>query len=157
MFSKKPAEMAASRSAGGGTFSLLGADTTVHGDLSASSDLHIDGRVEGDVACPGLVQGEGSEIVGAVTAETARLGGRVRGSIRARELVILKSARIEGDVQYEVLTIEPGAQVDGHFTPRHLKPGSAETQLTGTQLPETQLIVSARSDVMLPLAERQRS
>lgn len=146
MFSKKPAEMTASRSVGGGTFSVLGADATVHGDLSASSDLHIDGRVEGDVACPGLVQGVGSEIVGAVTVETARLGGRVRGSIRARELVILKSARIEGDVQYEALTIEPGAQVDGHFTPRHLRPDSAETQL----------IVSTRPDVMPPLTERRR-
>ena len=34
-----------------------------------------------------------------------------------RELVILKSARIEGDVHYEALTIEQGAQVDGKFAP----------------------------------------
>ena len=97
------------------TFSVLGADVTVKGDIAASVDLHIDGRVEGDIACASLVQGEDSEINGTVTADSARLSGRLKGSISARELVILKSARIEGDVHYEALTIEQGAIVEGHF------------------------------------------
>ena len=46
----------------------------------------------------------------------------MRGSISARELVILRSARIEGDVTYEALTIEQGAQVDGKFAPRGSEP-----------------------------------
>jgi cytoskeletal protein CcmA (bactofilin family) len=36
--------------------------------------------------------------------------------------VILKTARIEGDVAYDALTIEEGAQVDGKFTPRAAEP-----------------------------------
>ena len=76
---------------------------------------HVDGRVEGDIACAALVQGESSEIVGAVNAETARIAGTVRGTISARELVILRTARIEGDVEYDALTIEQGAQVEGRF------------------------------------------
>ena len=32
--------------------------------------------------------------------------------------MILKTARIEGDVTYGALTIEEGAQVDGKFTHR---------------------------------------
>jgi cytoskeletal protein CcmA (bactofilin family) len=103
---------------GGSTFSVFGADTRIKGDISASADLHIDGRVEGDVACTALVQGEASEIVGAIKAETARLAGTVRGTISVRELVVLKSARIHGDVHYDALTIEQGAQVDGRFAPR---------------------------------------
>lgn len=122
MFSKKPA--ASPRPAtgnslvAGSTFSILGPDTAIKGDIHASADLHIDGRVEGDIACSALVQGETSEITGAVAADSARLAGIVRGSITARELVILKSARIEGDVHYDALTIEQGAQVDGRFSPR---------------------------------------
>ena len=42
----------------------------------------------------------------------------IRGTITARELVILKTARIEGDVHYDALTIEQGARVDGRLTPR---------------------------------------
>lgn len=119
MFSKTPAPPAAgSRNMAGSTFSVLGADLAIKGDIAASADLHIDGRIEGDIACASLVQGEGSEIVGNVQAESARLAGMVRGSITARELVILQSARIHGDVHYDALTIEQGAQVDGRFAPR---------------------------------------
>jgi len=100
------------------TFSVIGTDIAIRGNIEASADLHIDGSVEGDIACSALVQGEGSTITGAVTAETARLAGTVNGSISARELVILKSARIDGDVHYDALTIEQGAQVEGRFAPR---------------------------------------
>ena len=123
MFSKKPPTAqprpaAGNRTMAGSTFSVLGADTAIKGNIQASADLHIDGRVEGDIACSAFVQGEASEITGNVSAETARLAGTVRGSITARELVILKSARIHGDVHYDALTIEQGAQVDGRFAPR---------------------------------------
>ena len=100
------------------TFSVFGADIVVKGDVSASADLHIDGRIEGDISCATLVQGEASEIVGAITTAGARLGGVVRGSIHAGELVILRSARIHGDVHYDTLTIEQGALVDGRFAQR---------------------------------------
>ena len=100
------------------TFSVIGTDVVIKGDISASADLHVDGTIEGDIKCASLVQGEASAISGSVIAETARLSGRVNGSITARELTILKSAVIEGDVHYDALTIEQGASVDGRFAPR---------------------------------------
>jgi len=107
---------------GGSTFSVLGADVAIKGNVEASADLHVDGTVEGDLTCTSLVQGESSRIEGAIVADTARLSGAVRGTITVRELVILKSARIEGDVHYETLTIEQGAQVNGRFAPDAAKP-----------------------------------
>ena len=128
MFSRKPEaaprlyaadSMTGGRNAGAGsTFSVFGPDIAITGDVKASADLHIDGRIEGDIACLALVQGEGSEVVGAIRAETARLAGTVRGSIEAGSLVILKTARIHGDVSYDALTIEQGAEVDGRFAHR---------------------------------------
>ena len=121
MFSKKPdsTEGPSGRSvAAGSTFSVLGPDIAISGDLTATADLHLDGRINGDVTCAALVQGEPSEVTGAIVAESARIAGKVKGSITAGVLVILKSARIEGDVAYGALTIEEGAQVDGKFSPR---------------------------------------
>jgi cytoskeletal protein CcmA (bactofilin family) len=125
MFSKKPAgppqsprQTAKSAMASAPGFSILGADTAIKGDVSAESDLHIDGKVEGDIACATLIQGETSEIIGAVKVRSARLAGIVRGTIDAGELVILKSAEIHGDMQYDSLTIEPGAKVDGRIATR---------------------------------------
>lgn len=132
MFQKTPAASPrgpAPSPMGGSTFSVLGADIRITGDVAASADLHLDGRIEGDVTCTSLVQGEGGEIVGAVTAETARLAGTVRGSISARELVILKTAKIHGDVHYDALTIEQGAQVDGRFAPHAAAAAAVVPQL----------------------------
>lgn len=131
MFSKKSADrpFAAGAESGWGmaarapsSFSVLGADLTITGNIAATSDLHVDGTVDGDIACAALVQGESGVITGAVVAESARLAGRVTGSITARELVILKTARIEGDVNYDALTIEQGALVEGRFARREDKP-----------------------------------
>lgn len=132
MFSKKPAaNRPAERpvASGKSTFSVIGSDVTIRGDVTASTELHVDGSIEGDIQCASLVQGETSVITGAVTAETARLAGRVVGSITARDLVVLRSARIEGDVHYDALTIEQGAQVDGRFA--HRTPGKTGTDKAG--------------------------
>lgn len=135
MFSKKSDELPSSPTQTNGarsmatksnsTFSVLGSDLAIKGDIKASADLHIDGSVEGDIACSSLVQGETSTVTGAIKAETARLAGTVNGSITARELVILRSAKINGDVFYDALTIEQGAQVEGRFAHRDTKPSLA--------------------------------
>jgi cytoskeletal protein CcmA (bactofilin family) len=111
------------------TFSVLGADLAVKGDITASADLHIDGHVEGDITCAALVQGEASAIHGAIRAQTARLAGTVRGGIEVSQLIILKSAQIHGDVKYEVLTIEQGAHIDGRLS-HGLEAIEGETPLT---------------------------
>ena len=123
MFSKKPDEFTPSQPvarpmASGSTFSVIGSDVVIKGDISATVDLHVDGRIEGDIQCASLVQGEGSHVEGAIVAETARLAGSVSGSITARELVVLRTARISGDVHYDALTIEQGAEVEGRFAHR---------------------------------------
>ena len=142
MFSKKSDELPSSpapsnpgrstmASKGNSTFSVLGSDLTITGDIKASADLHIDGSVEGDIACSSLVQGETSTVKGAIKAESARLAGAVEGSITARELVILKTAKITGDVFYDALTIEQGAQVEGRFAHRDAKTKAPASQAAG--------------------------
>lgn len=125
MFSKKQAPQSppprpSVRSAmnAASSFSVLGADMAIVGNVTASADLHVDGRVEGDIACASLVQGEASEIVGAVKVDSGRLAGTVRGTIAAGDLVILKTARIDGDVVYDSLTIEKGARIGGRLSLR---------------------------------------
>lgn len=121
MFSKlKQGPAAALPAASGGvrgaTFSVIGADVLITGDIRATVDLHIDGRIQGDVTCATLVQGEGSHIIGSIEADQARLAGAVEGSITVKTLVIEPKARITGDVSYETLSMAVGAEVDGRLT-----------------------------------------
>ena len=139
MFSKKPAPnthtalppRAASRPANS-TFSVIGADVVIRGNIEASADLHIDGRVIGDIACASLVMGESSNVEGEIVAESARISGSVVGTLRVRDLVVLRGANVEGDVSYETISIEQGAAVNGRFAPRSagLAPIIASSGLT---------------------------
>ncbi len=122
MFSKQEKPTASPRptsnTMASSSFSVLGSDIKVTGNIHATEDLHIDGSVDGDIHCGSLVQGESSIVNGAIEADSARLAGTVDGSITAKTLVILKSARITGDVHYDTLTIEQGASVEGKFARR---------------------------------------
>jgi cytoskeletal protein CcmA (bactofilin family) len=113
----------------GAPFSILAADITITGNVSASADLHIDGTVEGDISCATLAQGRDSRIIGHVKARAARIGGLVDGSIDAGELVVESTARITGDVTYETISIAAGGQVAGRFA--HKAPAGAELKLVG--------------------------
>ena len=100
------------------TFSVLGSDVVITGNVSASVDLHVDGKIDGDLKCANLVQGEASEIKGAVTADTAKIAGLLDGSIEAKTLIVHATARITGDVTYETITIENGGKVEGKLSHR---------------------------------------
>lgn len=94
-------------------FSIIGGDVIISGNVEASVDLHVDGRIEGDLSCAALVQGADSQIRGHISAKSARIGGLVEGSIAAEELIVESSARITGDVSYETISIAMGGQIDG--------------------------------------------
>lgn len=113
--SAMPGANGSSASGRRGMFSVIGPDVVISGNVNASAELHVEGRIEGDVDCAGLIQGTESHIVGGVTAESARLAGAIEGTVRVRQLTVERSARITGDVEYENITIENGGHIDGRM------------------------------------------
>lgn len=108
------------RSSGGGStaLSFIGSEVTVTGNVSGGGDLHIDGGIEGDIACNTLILGASGRVKGNIAADKATLAGTVGGTVSARTLIIEKGARITGDLAYESITIETGAEVDGRLCRR---------------------------------------
>src|SRR3954471_14307159 len=116
MFSRNDESSAGSGK--GARFSFIGPEMSVTGDIEAGGDLHVDGKILGDVRCASLTLGESGEIRGNIVAETARLAGLVDGAVEAGTLTLDHSARITGDVLYEILTVNSGADVEGRFKRR---------------------------------------
>jgi cytoskeletal protein CcmA (bactofilin family) len=93
--------------------STIGEDLMISGDVTSTGELHIDGRVEGDVRCASLVLGDTSEIKGNVTAEEVMILGRLIGSVRGRRVILQSTAHVEGDVLHKDLAMEQGAFFEG--------------------------------------------
>ncbi len=99
--------------------SLIGAGTTVEGNISFSGGLRVDGRIQGNVASAGdqpgvLVISEQAEVVGEIRVNHVIVNGRVNGPIHASETLDLQAkAHVNGDVHYRRLEIQGGAVVQG--------------------------------------------
>ncbi|MEA3004695.1 MAG: hypothetical protein QOH81_3483 [Sphingomonadales bacterium] len=102
----------------GARFSFVGPEMNVTGDIATGGDLHVDGKIDGDIRCAMLTLGESGEIRGNILAGSARLAGLVDGAVEAGILTLDHSARITGDILYETLSISSGADVEGRFKRR---------------------------------------
>lgn len=93
--------------------SLIAEGVRIDGNLVTDSDLHLDGSVEGDLSVGRLTIGESGLVTGAVQAETVEVRGRVIGSISARQVRLLATARVDGDISHTELSMEAGAHFEG--------------------------------------------
>ncbi|HTH44115.1 MAG TPA: polymer-forming cytoskeletal protein [Oxalicibacterium sp.] len=102
--------------------SLIGADTTIEGNIRFKGGLRIDGRVKGDVIAEAdeismLVISEHAKVEGQVRVAHLLVNGEVVGPVYSSELLELQpKARITGDVQYKALEMHGGAVVSGKLT-----------------------------------------
>jgi cytoskeletal protein CcmA (bactofilin family) len=115
---------AAGKRNGAAGFSVLGPDVVITGNLRATADLHIEGQIDGDLDCGNLVLGPEAVVKGQVRAESARIAGTIEGSVAIRQLVVEAGARIAGDVEYESVSLENGAHIDGRMKHSTLKPAA---------------------------------
>ncbi len=93
--------------------SLVAEGVRIHGNVQTDGDLHLDGAVEGDLTVARLTIGETGLVTGAIKAETIEVRGRVVGTIAARQVRLLATARVDGDISHTELSIEAGAHFEG--------------------------------------------
>jgi cytoskeletal protein CcmA (bactofilin family) len=96
-----------------GAPSLLGPDLVVEGRLSGAGDVHVDGRIIGEVRLGRLTLGESGFVEGSIEAEHVDIRGRVVGTIQALSVRIAASAHVEADITHQQLSMEAGAFFQG--------------------------------------------
>ena len=130
--------------------SIISADLHIVGDINGDGDLHVKGRVEGNIRCENLTIGETGEVEGRIVTTTLKLLGSITGTLRARTVSIMKTARVIGDVAHEKISIEAGAFVDGLY--KHLKPEDFDQRaqhfkdVTPAERPKSTITHTSNSD-----------
>ncbi len=95
---------------------IISAGVTIEGKLNSNGNVRIDGLVNGDVFAEGNVTvGENGEINGEVNSNVITIGGRVNGSVNAKEKLVMEAkSSLKGDLLTKILVIEAGAKFDGN-------------------------------------------
>lgn len=117
---------------------VIGANTSIIGDVISEGDFRIDGKVEGTIKTGGrVVIGKTGIASGKIECTDADIEGKFSGDLIVDNLLTLKStAKISGDVSISKLSVEPGAQFNASCSMKssvkELKHGQSKQEKTAS-------------------------
>ena len=98
---------------------LIGKNTVVKGDVYYRGGLHIEGKVQGNLIAENqektvLIVSEKGCVEGDVKGPIIILNGQIDGDVYSTStLEMARHAKVKGNVYYNLLEMEVGAQVNG--------------------------------------------
>ncbi len=112
---------------------VLGANSTLEGDLRSSANVRLDGTFTGTLEIGGnVLVGETAQINADINAKNISIAGAVRGNVNGKKVQLLRTGRIWGDIHATALTTEEGAFIDGKITmvsPQEAAPAPTPAEL----------------------------
>ena len=94
----------------------IGRQVFVRGDVVATADLIIDGKVEGTIELGdhSLTIGEGASVVANLVANVVTISGEVKGNVTGHAGVELRATgSVDGDITAPKLVMEDGSILRG--------------------------------------------
>ena len=110
---------------------LIGRGLEVRGNVSATTHLFVDGRVDGQINAPehSVAVGTQGQLESDIFAQCITVRGSVKGNLTAtRSLKILSDGHVEGRLVTPRLVIDDGAVFNGKVDP-HLTEAAAAVRL----------------------------
>ena len=88
---------------------------TINGDLISSSDIRVDGVINGKVLSDGkIVVGEQAGLSGSLFCTNLDFWGKMEGDLYVKDTLCIKStATVNGNIHVNKLQVEMGAQING--------------------------------------------
>jgi len=97
------------------SINLIGAGTSIEGEVKSNGDIRVDGTIKGSVFSKAkVVIGATGIVDGDIVCQNADIFGTIKGKTTVSELLFLKStAKITGDITTSKLVVEVGASFTG--------------------------------------------
>jgi cytoskeletal protein CcmA (bactofilin family) len=132
---------------------VLGTDTKFVGTLTSGGDVRLEDMFVGDIRAKGRVDlGRSARLDGDLICERATVGGLIKGDITARQISVLDTGRVLGDMRMEKLTTEEGAFLQGLIKLEDRVDTEAEIKVSTDPLKG----VTAPATLPQTVAERQK-
>lgn len=97
---------------------IIGPSVMIKGNFNCKGNVIVEGVLKGHIKTYGdIFIGNKAKMSADIEAKTARVGGEIRGNIKAEtHLQVVSSARIFGDIECSSLSVEEGAIINGKCT-----------------------------------------
>ena len=105
--------------------STLSSDLQFDGSISGGGDLQIDGAIKGDIRVGRLIVGETGAVEGNVSADYVEVRGRIVGAITGKQVKLIATAYVDGDITAEQMSIDIGAYFQGRVLQGRREPPAA--------------------------------
>lgn len=135
MFNAKSKSDLPGETSTGSSTSLIGAGTSLKGDITSNGDLRIDGTLVGNIHCSAkVVIGTNGSVEGDINGQQADIMGKVKGTIKVKELLQIRGgSEVSGNIHAVKLQIEPTAAFNGQC---HMTPAETRSSTNGKAAPE---------------------
>jgi cytoskeletal protein CcmA (bactofilin family) len=87
----------------------------IEGKIICKGNIRVDGDIQGDIISQAdITIGELGQVNGQIKGESVTIGGRVSGTVIAKEKFVLDTkGKLKGDIFTKILEIEEGAEFEG--------------------------------------------
>lgn len=82
------------------------------GDLNVPGLMELSGHIDGKITADSIMIEENGCAVGELHADSVAVKGRLEGNIYGRDVKLHSSAKVSGEIFYQTLSIESGAEVN---------------------------------------------
>src|SRR5262245_7520703 len=91
---------------------------TMKGDLESDGDIHVKGKVLGNIRCKLLIIEIDAMVEGGVEADEVIVRGNTRGKIQADRVRLEKTANVDSEICHRSFSAEEGARIKGSLRAR---------------------------------------
>jgi len=118
--------------------SLIGAGTSLSGDVRFTGGLRVDGEIKGNICAADdqpttLVISEHARVEGEINVSHVVINGTVIGPVHSSDFLELQTrAKVTGDVEYSMVEIHLGAVVQGRLVHQGLPAKAVELELAAS-------------------------
>jgi len=106
---------------------VIGKDAHIKGELRSSSDMIIEGRVEGEIHGTRVIVGESGDVQARIEAQVLTVRGTVRGDCEASKKVeITATGKVFGNIASRAIVVAEGATFRGASKMAQSEPSKPE-------------------------------
>lgn len=126
--STRSPQSASYKAGGASVHSIVDEFLTMKGDLESEGDIHVKGKVFGNIRCKLLIVEVDALVEGGVQAEEVIVRGSAKGTIQADRVRLEKTANVDSEICHLAFSAEEGARIKGSLRSKE-EPPRKETEV----------------------------